>query len=167
MIAALVLAAVLLAGPRAPRPPLSQPSPNAVAVADLSALLGLAVDGGMSLHESLRWSADFADASLRSELRLVLRKASHLGLARALRDAGGPAASLLRSLARPFDTGAAVAPVLVGLRERLEAEHLADVEARLQRLPVKLVLPLALLMLPGLLLMIVAPALIDALGRFG
>ena len=74
---------------------------------------------------------------------------------------------LLAPLARPAETGAALGPVLHKLIDDLEAEQLAAIEARLQRLPVKLVIPLALLMLPGLLLMIVAPALLDVLGRFG
>ncbi len=165
MTAAVIVALVLHSTVRLKRWTAERPA--ASAVADLCALLELAVDSGMGLHEALRWSAAFADHTLRPGIYLVLRTAPHLGLARALRDARGPAASLLRALARPFDTGAAVGPVLAGLRERLEAEHLAAVETRLQRLPVKLLLPLALLMLPGLLLMIVAPALFDALSRFG
>lgn len=165
MTLALLVAAWLVAVTRSPPRSLRRPSPNAVV--DLCALLTLAVDGGMSLHGALRWSTSFSDSSLRPGLLQVLRSAGSLGLARALRGAEGPAGTLLRSLARPVDTGAALGPVLVGMRDRLEAEHLGEVEARLQRLPVRLVLPLALLMLPGLLLMIVAPVLINALSRLG
>ena len=137
------------------------------AVADLCALLGLAVDGGMGLKAAMRWAVDFADPSLRPGLIAVLRNAAGVGMATALRSGEGPAAELLLALARPVETGARIGPVLEGLRDRLEAEHSAAVEERLQQLPVKLLLPLALLMLPGLVLMIVAPALIDALSRLG
>lgn len=165
MSIALLMAAALTSPIRWRRRRSQQVSANAVA--DLCALLGLAVDGGMSLLAAMGWAMDFADPCLRSGLSGVLRNATRVGLAAALRSAEGPAAESLMALARPVETGARIGPVLEGLRDRLAAEHSAAVEERLQQLPVKLLLPLALLMLPGLVLMIVAPALFDALSRLG
>ncbi|NND04434.1 MAG: hypothetical protein HKN91_16785 [Acidimicrobiia bacterium] len=121
----------------------------------------------MTLNAALRWSLGHADRSIRPGVDALIRDSTRLGLAGALRAAEGPAAVLLNALARPVSTGAAIGPVLAGLRDRLESEYVAGIEERLERLPVKLVLPLALLMLPGLLLMIVAPALINSLSRLG
>lgn len=141
--------------------------PIPTSLADFAALLELATRGGLALHSSLLWAAEYVDDSLREELLGVLRRATQVGLARALRACEAPAAAVLRPLARSIETGATAAPILAGLQERLHAEHAVAHEERLQKLPVRLLLPLALLMLPGLLLMVVAPALIDTLSRFG
>ena len=134
---------------------------------DQASLLELAVRGGMTLHAALRWCRAQLHPALGDEIEAVLRAATITGLSEALHTASGPSADLFRALARAVETGAALEATIAAVRERLEADAAADLAARMQRLPVKLVVPLALLMLPGLVLMLAVPALIDALSRFG
>lgn len=144
-----------------------QPQPRAVGLDDIALLLELAVAGGLSLFEALQRAAKHLDRSAASEIAALVRSSRHAGLANALGASTGTGAELFRPLARAVHTGAALQPLLAALRRQFALAELAEFEARLERLPVKLVFPLALLMLPGLLLMIVAPVLIDVLGRFG
>ena len=155
--------AVMLWGSSIPRPTRSKEFP----LAHLAALLEVAVAGGLSVFGALREVAALVGGEAAAEVNAALRAARSVGLAEALQSNHGPLAPLLRPLARPVRTGAAAQPVLSGLRRSIEAQQLTDLEARLERLPVKLVFPLALLMLPGLLLMIVAPSLLDVFSRLG
>lgn len=157
------IAATSLRGRKAARA--RPPAPDAIA--DLAEILAIGAGGGMSLHFALDWALPHMDAALRIEVERILRRASLIGLRAAMAESGGECGDLMRSLARASDSGAAVVPSLEAFRVARVAHDDAVHEERLQRLPVKLTLPLALLMLPGLMLMIVAPALIEAVGRFG
>lgn len=133
---------------------------------DQATLLGLGVAGGMNLRSALEWSGRYLHPDLAATTATVLRTGQLHGLSDGLRSAEGVAVDLFRSLARAVDSGAALGQTIAAHREVLEAERVADLEANLQRLPVKLLFPLALLMLPGLVVMIAAPALLDAVARF-
>lgn len=165
MIVAVAVAAVIGHRGRFRRARLAPPAVEHLV--DQASLLELAVGAGMSLHASLRWSQPHLHPVLGRETGTVLRGAAIGGLADGLRSATGPSAGLFRVLARSVETGAAIESTIVAFREQLEATAAAEAAKRLQRLPVKLVVPLALLMLPGLILMAAVPALIDALSRFG
>ena len=62
-------------------------------------------------------------------------------------------------------TGSPLGPGLDGLARAIRRDRAADEAARLARLPVKLVFPLALLVLPGFVLMTVGPAVLGGLAR--
>lgn len=132
---------------------------------DQATLIGLGVASGMNLYAALEWSRRYIHPILAAETQQVLRIARLRGLGDGLRSADGTGATLFRGLARSVDSGAAVGHTIAAHREGLEADHVAEFEARLQRLPIKLLFPLALLMLPGLVVMTAAPALLDVIDR--
>jgi len=165
MMGALALAIALLVG-RAPRLPVRPAGPTAEDIGELATLVAMCLDAGMTPAAAIGWTQPFVHSQLAAEAATLARRARLDGLATGLREARGSAAGLFSSLARAVETGAAVRPVLDAFRERLEADSRAEAEARLQRLPIKLVFPLALLMLPGLVLMVSGPALIEVFGRF-
>ncbi len=131
----------------------------------LATLVSLGLDAGMTPGAAIAWTRPYLHPALAGGVTAVTRRAHLDGLAVGLRSAVGVASDLFASLARAVETGAALAPVLDAYQEGLAADARAQAEARLRRLPVKLVFPLALLMLPGLVLMVSGPALIDVFGR--
>lgn len=165
MTAAVALAAAVLLW-RRPRIGHRVPEPAPGDVMALATLLVLGLDAGMTVAKALRWARPFVHSALAIEVAAALRRARLEGLSAGLRSTSGRSAELFRSMALAVETGAEVSPVLEAHRERLAADANADATARLRRLPIKLVFPLALLMLPGLVLMVAVPALIEALGRF-
>jgi hypothetical protein len=167
MIAALVLATlILVTGSPRLRRRRSNPKPAAGDLIVLITLVSLGLDAGMTPAAAIGWARPYVHSELAVGVTAVTRRAHLEGLATGLRSAVGFGSDLFAALARAVETGAALAPVLDGYQERLEADAQATAEARLRRLPVKLVFPLALLMLPGLVLMLSGPALIDVFGRF-
>lgn len=169
MIVALALAALVLATGSRRRRPKRPRYRSQAATGDLVALvtlLALGLDAGMTPAAAIDWARPYTHPALGTALATVTRRARLDGLATGLRSAVGFGSDLFASLARAVETGAALAPVLDAYQERLHADAHAAAEARLRRLPVKLVFPLALLMLPGLVLMVSGPALIDVFGRF-
>lgn len=165
MTIALLAAAMLVLLPR--RRVSARSSPLQVGdVINYASLLGLAIGGGMNLSSAIVWAGPYLHPSLAIESAVVHRQAQLHGLAAGCRLAEGAVGPLFHALARSVDTGAPVDPTIASFRTRLEAEQVAAAEEAAQRLPIKLVFPLALLMLPGLVLMIAAPALIDVLTRF-
>ena len=163
MTIALALAGVvLLVRPRRRSqvtPPVSQ---DVVLVAEL---VGLGLGAGMNLQHSLVWATRFGHPALQHSIRGVLRRARLNGLAAEMRSSNGPLAELFGLLARAVETGAALGPAVDSYVDQVAAQIRADAAARAQRLPVKLLFPLALLMLPGLMLMVAGPALIDVFSR--
>lgn len=94
------------------------------------------------------------------EVAAVARRARRLGAAAALASADGPLAPLLRRLA---DAAVSGAPAQPAIRAYIETEHrrrhVSAVE-RARRLPVRMMVPMALLVLPGFVLMVYGPALL-------
>ena len=131
----------------------------------LATLVSLGLDAGMTPGAAIGWARPYLHPALADTVTTMTRRAHLDGLAVGLRSSVGFGSDLFVSLARAVETGAALAPVLDAYQEGLSADVRAEAEARLRRLPVKLVFPLALLMLPGLVLMVSGPALIDLLGR--
>ncbi len=166
MTGALVAAAViLLAGSPRFRLRRRQPPPSAGDLIVLALLVSLGLDAGMTPGSAIAWARPYLHPALASGVTAVTRRAHLDGLAAGLRSAVGFGSDLFVSLARAVETGAALAPVLDAYQQGLAADVRADAETHLRRLPVKLVFPLALLMLPGLVLMVSGPALIDVFGR--
>lgn len=95
-----------------------------------------------------------------SEVLGVVRRARRLGAAAALASAEGPLAPLLRRLA---DAAVSGAPSQPAIRAYIETErrrrHVAAVE-KARRLPIRMMVPMALLVLPGFVLMVYGPALL-------
>ena len=132
----------------------------------LAELLILGLTAGWGFAQTLSWAAPRLEDPLRGEVAALVRRMRHDG-AGALDGAGGHGADLYRLVARAQITGAALVDAVDGFaRERLMARRQRMMTAA-RRLPVILVFPLALLILPGFVLVTVAPTLIGALQRIG
>lgn len=94
------------------------------------------------------------------DLRRVARVATVSGLASAIAVAGSAIEPLIAQLARAEASGAPIAAVLRAMLERDLASEKARRIARARSLPVRLMIPVTLLMLPGLVLLLYAPSLL-------
>lgn len=96
------------------------------------------------------------------DLRRVSRMATIFGLTAAL-DSAGALRGLVAQLARAQRSGAPLADTLRRLLEQDLAEDRSRRLAKARSLPVRLMVPVALLMLPGLVLLLYAPSLLSVL----
>lgn len=131
----------------------------------LAELLLVASMAGLPPGSALERIAPSAPAGVADIVWRLNRSAKSVGLEKALLDIRGPFEPLCAVVARATVTGSGLAS---GLRSYIEAAH-ADEHAkrlvRVQRLPVRLLFPLALLILPGFVLLVMGPVLIEAFGR--
>lgn len=135
---------------------------DAVVLAELTAL---GLTAGLTFSAALAAARPHVNAALQAEVDGVLRASRNHGVARALADGGGAAGALFVAAARAVATGAPLAAaVALHVREARANLH-ADRLARARRLPVRMMLPLALLILPGFVLVAIAPAVLSAFDR--
>jgi hypothetical protein len=124
-------------------------------VVGVATLLLVRVGAGMPLIPALA-----AAAGDDPEIEAVARRSRRIGSAAALASASGPLAPLLRGLADAAISGAPPEPAI---RSFLDSErrrrHTSAIE-RARRLPVRLMIPMTLLVLPGFVLMVYGPAFI-------
>ena len=151
MLLALALAAgVLLHSPRRPKAPTEPP------LRLVLTLLAVEIGAGQSVLGALQNAAKALPDHLN--LSRAARVATVSGLSAAVQ-AGGQLSPVLAQLARAQRSGASLAATL----ERLIDEDLATERgrrlAKARTLPTRLLLPLTLLMLPGLVLLLYAPSL--------
>ena len=92
------------------------------------------------------------------EVERIARVASVSGLSEAISHAGPELRPILAQLARSQRSGASLSDSLRGLLERDLAAERARRLARARSLPVRIMIPVTLLMLPGLVLLLYAPA---------
>ena len=95
--------------------------------------------------------------------------ADHLRRAGRTEGDDGPASDpgLLVVARRALATGASLLPAVSGYAATLRDEERTRRLAATRRLPVKLLFPLALLILPGFLILTIGPALLGSLERLG
>lgn len=91
----------------------------------------------------------------------VVRRTRRLGSAAALGSASGPLAPLLRRLADSAAAGFAPEPAIRSYIDHERRQRHTEAVERARRLPVRLMLPMTLLVLPGFVLMVYGPAFID------
>ncbi len=128
------------------------------------ALLGLTA--GLPFPASLSQAASRLGGPLRQEVTSLVRRARTSGVGLALAGSDGAASGLYLAVARAMSTGAPVAAAVQAFVSEQDARARHERLLAAQRLPVKLVIPLALLILPGFVLLTVAPALVGAFERF-
>jgi len=143
-------------------------SPGGDAGAGLALLtdqVSLGLRAGLPLDGAMEEAAADAGPTAAAEVRRVLREARRSGLAAALEHGAGRGNRLFRICARAVRTGAPLLPAVEALGDELRHEEHTRRLASARRLPVRLLLPLALLILPGFVLLVVVPALAGALAR--
>lgn len=130
-----------------------------VDVLAVATLLLVLVGAGMPLVPALNGAA-----AGHPEVDDVVRRSRRLGAAAALASAEGALAPLLRRLS---DAAISGAPPESAIRSFIDGErrrrHNTAIE-RARRLPVRLMIPMTLLVLPGFVLMVYGPAFIGMIG---
>jgi len=141
-----------------------------VATADVAVLADLVVLGltaGLSLRSAVEEAARYIGEELRVEVESMRAAMDRDGVATALSLVGGHLAGFGRVAAAAAISGAPVAAAIGAYASTLRhTEHAAAVE-RARRLPVRMLLPLALLILPGFMVLAVGPAVLQSLARLG
>jgi hypothetical protein len=125
-------------------------------------LVASGVQAGVSFDEAVSVTARFVSPQVASEMHAMARIQHHTTV---IERGDSIVHEMFRLSARSAATGS---PLAQGLRSLSEAERANDDVARLERLerlPVKLLFPLAFLILPGFLLVAVAPALVSGISK--
>ena len=131
----------------------------------LGELVLMGLTAGLSLAGALELAARHVSPELALEVRAVLRRARRSGLSVALGEANGVARRLYLLLARAQLTGAPSGQAVAAfVHDQRDAERARRLEAA-RRLPVRLMVPLALCILPGFVLLTVAPSVLGSLRR--
>ena len=141
---------------RRPRPP--GPSDDDALLAELTAL-------GLSAGLTFTSAASAAASSVPGETSDRLRRAIRNGRATDADNADGQ--GLMVVVNRALMTGAPLQPAVSGYATTLRNEERSRQITAARRLPVKLLFPLALLILPGFLILTIGPAVIGSLDRLG
>ncbi len=125
-------------------------------------IAGLATVAGVPFNQSMRIAAAECDGSVADAIYRCLRR-TEAGLEP---DASSEAlAAVFAEAGRSVAVGGPLAPALTALSVTLRAERAARAKESLNKLPVKLLFPLAFLILPGFVLMAVGPTVAGGLSR--
>lgn len=167
MIVALFAAAgVLVARPfRLPR----RTSTVESSVGDLARLLAIAAAAGLPLGSALETVSGELSGTVGEAVRAVVRAARTRGLGLALLEAP-ELGTLGPALARAHATGAPLGQTLDAHLIAHSAERVFRALETARTAPVRLMVPLALMLLPGFTALVVGPTLLDHLvdvTRFG
>jgi pilus assembly protein TadC len=121
-------------------------------------LLLVELRSGLSVLASLQHVS--ASLPAHADLRRVSRVATVSGLTASISHSGPDLRPVVSQLARSQRSGGSLSSTVRHLLERDLAEERTRRLAKARALPVRLMLPVTLLMLPGLVLMLYAPSLI-------
>lgn len=143
-----------------PRRRPAPPDPSSVA-----GLLSVGLHAGLSLPAAIEAAADAIGVPGSAPLDRVLRDARVAGLGHALATSTGPLADLLRRVAESERSGAPVLATLAAYERERDAAARSEHIERARSLPVRLAIPLTLLVLPGSVLALLGPTVVDLLGR--
>lgn len=136
-------------------------------VALLADLLVLGLTAGLSLRAAISAAAPHVHDGLKTDLDDLVAAVDERGMAAGLTAAGGRLEGLTRVAAGAAVSGAPLGTAITAFaRARRHEEHAARMAAA-RRLPVRLLLPLALLILPGFVVLAVGPAVLEGLARLG
>lgn len=131
----------------------------------LADLLVLGLSSGLTPAGALREAAPDLSEPMRTEIELLLRRAATSGISSVLATWEGRGERLFRLMARAVLTGAPLVGAVEAFASERRHEQHTRALATTRRLPVKLLVPLALLILPGFVILIVGPALARSLAR--
>jgi hypothetical protein len=131
----------------------------------LADLVALGVASGKTVRGALEAARSHLQPMLAVEVEELLGEMNRVGTAPALIAAGGRLTDFGRVVAAAVTSGAPVVVAITAHADRLRHARHAERVATARRLPVRLLLPLALLILPGFVVLAVGPAVLQALAR--
>lgn len=125
-------------------------------------LVSLATTAGLAFHAAVSLASREIAGPVAHDLnRAVARTGS--GLGHALDD--GPFARAFDAAQRSAVSGAPLGDTLVDLAKEIRSDEAAAERERIERLPVKLLFPLAFLILPGFVLVAVVPSIVSGMSQ--
>lgn len=127
-------------------------------------LVSMGLAAGVPFDVALMHAARHVDAPTGDQIRRELRQVRHVGQG-VHRE--GPVARMFGIAVDSEVSGAAAVEQLGAVADQERRELEAALDRRLQRLPVAMLFPLALLILPGFLLVAVVPAVVGGIARLG
>ena len=130
----------------------------------LARLLLVGLSAGLPLQSALTHAHRELRDGLAGDVAGVLKRSRVAGLAAALASVTGPGSRLFSLVAGSVVSGASVAPVLVGFLHERAADEKAARMARARRLPIRLTIPLTLLILPGWVLLFIGPPFVQGIA---
>ncbi len=136
--------------------------------ADLGALCDLtaiALTGGLGLQPALAIAACHVGGDVEEEIEGLLRRGRIVGIATAMAAAEGAGSRLYRIIGRAARSGSPLREPIARLADDIESELETDELARVRRLPITMLFPLTMLILPGFMLLAIAPSILDAFDR--
>lgn len=128
-------------------------------------VISLGVSAGLPFSSAAELAAATSGGTAGADITRALRAVP--GSSRVVNFGNGSLQTVFTAATRSAQTGASLGPLLVAVGSDLREERAATVRERLSRLPVKLLFPLAFLILPGFVLLAVAPAVVGGLSRLG
>ncbi len=134
-------------------------------VAVLARGMYVAVSAGLSVTAAFSVASVGLSKVIEDEIRALIRAARRDGMALALAEAPGRCGKFFGLLARAQSTGASVADAIAGYVDEQRESHRLEVTEAARRLPVKLTVPLALLILPGFVVLTVGPSVLESARR--
>ena len=131
----------------------------------LADLVALGVGAGKTMRGALAAARPHLHPGLAVEVDALLADMDRSGSAPALISVGGRLGDFGRVVAAAVTSGAPISTAITAHAERLRHARHAERVSAARRLPVRLLLPLALLILPGFVVLAVGPAVLQALAR--
>ena len=130
----------------------------------IARLLALSIASGQPIGSGLIEIVSLLPSTEAEAVEKVIGRARSVGLARAMVETSGPLADLAARLAQAHLSGAPAAAALEAFVASMhDAERYRSIEeARI--VGVKLTVPLTLLLLPGFVLLTIAPFVVEQLG---
>jgi tight adherence protein C len=125
-------------------------------------LMALAATSGLPFTRTVMVASRSVGASTGDLLDRAVRRLD-AGLSPAIDD--GLLASAFDAAQRSVVTGASLAETLAGIAQRAREDEATRVHERLEKLPVKLLFPMAFLILPGFVLVAVVPTIVSGLSQ--
>lgn len=134
-------------------------------LAHLAELIVLGLLAGLAFPAALAAAGRHSAPALNDEVRRIGRASQSDGAAHAYSRAEGALAGMLTLVAQALSTGAPLAAAVTGFAAQIRNDERARAIADARRLAVRLLFPLALLILPGFIVLIVGPVALEGLAR--
>lgn len=134
-------------------------------LAELCDLAAICLTGGLNIATSLRIAVAAGAGPIAGDIEKILAIARIDGLGEAMATAHGGGVRLYRTVSRAAAAGGPMLQSVRTLADELWEENAAAAVEKARRLPVAMLLPLTLLILPGFLLLAIAPAVLNAFSR--
>jgi pilus assembly protein TadC len=125
-------------------------------------LVSLGTTAGLPFHAAVSLASAELDGALADDLDRAVSR-TNAGLDHALEK--GPFARAFDTAQRSARSGARLGDILVELAQEVRADDAAAERERIERLPVKLLFPLAFLILPGFILVAVVPSIVSGISQ--